>query len=68
MKVERKGHGAFELGVSAVELSSLIAAVRVAVDVLEANDETPPEAIATLAAILRDYEHAATRLAKPAQH
>jgi hypothetical protein len=48
--------------VSAVELSSMIAAVRVAVDVLEANQETPPEAVATLKALLRDYERAAERL------
>ena len=66
MKVERTGHSAFELRVSAVELSSLIAAVRVAVDVLEANEQTPPEAVATLTALLRDYERAAVRLAKPA--
>ena len=66
MRVERKGRNAFALGVSAVELSSLIAAVRVAVDVLEANEQTPPEAVATLTALLRDYERAAVRLAKPA--
>ena len=65
MKLARKGQGAFELSVSAVELSSLIAAVRIAVDVLQADEHTPPEAIAPLLALLRDYEHAAARLAKP---
>ena len=66
MRVERRGYAAFELSVSAVELSSLVAAVRVAVEVLEANEQTPPEAVATLKALLRDYERAAARLAKPA--
>jgi hypothetical protein len=65
VRVERTGRSAFELRVSAVELSSLIAAVRVAVDVLEANEQTPPEAVATLNALLRDYEQAAARLTKP---
>jgi hypothetical protein len=53
--------------VSAVELSSLVAAVRVAVDVLEANEQMPPEAVATLKALLRDYERAAPRLTMPAR-
>ena len=65
MKVERTGRGAFDLRVTAVELSSMIAAVRVAVDVLEANQQTPPEAVATLKALLRDYERAAERLTNP---
>lgn len=64
MRIERKGQSAFELGVSTIELSSLIAAVRVAVDVLEANEQTPPEAIATLQGLLSDYERAAARIAK----
>jgi hypothetical protein len=65
VRVERRGKNAFALGVSAIELSSLIAAVRVAVDVLEANEQTPPEAVATLRALLGDYESAAARLTKP---
>ena len=40
------------LGVTAVELSSLIAAVRIAADVLEADEQTPPEAVARLRALL----------------
>jgi hypothetical protein len=42
MKLERTGRDAFTLGVSAAELSSLIAAVRVAADVLEADQRTRP--------------------------
>ena len=42
MKLERAGRAAFVLGVSAAELSSLIAAVRIAADVLEADDRTRP--------------------------
>lgn len=62
MKLERAGHGAFALKVSATELSTLIAAVRVAADVLEADERTPPAATATLRSLLRDYERAAARL------
>jgi hypothetical protein len=62
VKLERAGRTAFVLGVSAVELSSLIAAVRIAADVLEADERTPPEAAARLRALLGDYENAAARL------
>lgn len=65
MKVERTGHGAFALSVSAVELSALMAAVRMAADTLEGDDRTPPEAVAALRALLRDYERAAVRLRDP---
>ena len=66
MRVERSGDTAFQLTVTTVELSSLIAAVRIAADVLAANEQTPPEATAMLVALLRDYERAAARLARPA--
>jgi hypothetical protein len=65
VKLERAGRAAFVLGVSAVELSSLIAAVRLAADVLEADEQTPPEAVARLKALLGDYERAAARLDEP---
>ena len=65
MKLERTGRDAFALGVSAVELSSLIAAVRLAADVLGADAQTPPEAVARLRALLGDYERAAARLSRP---
>ena len=67
MKLERAGRAAFVLGVSAAELSSLIAAVRIAADVLEADDRTPPEAAARLRALLGDYERATARLGRPDQ-
>ena len=67
MKLERAGGAAFVLGVSAVELSSLIAAVRIAADVLEADERTPPEAPARLRVLLGDYERAAARLDRPDQ-
>jgi hypothetical protein len=66
VKLERRGSNAFTLGVSGVELSSLIAALRLAVDVLAADERTPPGALATLRALLTDYEHAAARLDRPA--
>jgi hypothetical protein len=67
VKLERAGRTAFVLDVSAVELSSLIAAVRIAADVLEADERTPPEAAARLRALLGDYESAAARLDRPHQ-
>ena len=65
MRLERTDHDAFALRVSAVELSSLIAAVRLAVDVLAGDQQAPPEAVAKLRALLGDYERAAARLARP---
>jgi hypothetical protein len=65
VKLARAGRTAFVLGVSAAELSSLIAAVRLAADVLEADERTPPEAVAKLKALLGDYERAAARLDEP---
>jgi hypothetical protein len=65
VKLERTGHDAFALRVSAVELSSLIAAVRLAVDVLGGDQQAPPEAVAKLRALLGDYERAAARLGRP---
>ena len=65
MRLERAGQAGFVLGVSAVELSSLIAAVRIATDVLGADERTPPEAVARLQALLGDYERAAARLDRP---
>lgn len=66
MRLERAGRAGFTLGVTAVELSALIAAVRVAADVLGADERTPPEAVARLRALLGDYERAAARLDRPA--
>lgn len=65
MRLERAGRGGFVLGVTAVELSALIAAVRLASDVLGADERTPPEAVARLQALLGDYERAAARLDRP---
>jgi hypothetical protein len=65
VRLERAGQAAFTLGVTAAELSSLIAAVRIAADVLEADERTPREAVAQLRALLGDYERAAARLDRP---
>ncbi len=65
MRLERAGRAGFTLGVTAVELSSLIAAVRIAADVLGADERTPPEAVARLRALLGDYERATARLDRP---
>jgi hypothetical protein len=66
VRLERAGQAGFVLGVTAVELSALIAAVRVAAEVLGADERTPPEAVARLQALLGDYERAAARLDRPA--
>jgi hypothetical protein len=65
VRLERAGEAGFTLGVTAVELSSLIASVRIAADVLAADERTPPEAVARLRALLGDYERAAARLDRP---
>lgn len=65
MRLERAGQAGFVLGVSAVELSALIAAVHLASDVLGADERTPPEAVARLHSLLGDYERAAARLNRP---
>jgi hypothetical protein len=65
VRLERAGRAGFTLGVTAVELSSLIAAVRIAADVLGADERTPPEAVARLRSLLGDYERAAARLDRP---
>jgi hypothetical protein len=67
VRLERAGQGGFVLGVTAVELSSLIAAVRIAADVIGADERTPPEAVARLRALLGDYERATARLDRPAE-
>ncbi len=68
MKIDRTGAQAFAVTVSATELSSLIAAVRLAADVLEGDARTPPEAVARLRALLDDYERAAGRLGESGRH
>ena len=65
MRLERTDRDAFALSVTAVELSSLIAAVRLAAEVIEADNRTPPGAVARLRALLTDYERAAARLNRP---
>jgi hypothetical protein len=65
VRLERAGQAGFVLNVTAVELSSLIAAVRIAADLLEADERTPPEAVARLQALLSDYARAAARLDQP---
>ncbi len=47
------------LGVTTMKLSSPIAAMRIGADVLEADERTPPEAVARLRALLGDHERAA---------
>jgi hypothetical protein len=61
VKLERAGPGAFELWVTAVELSSLVAAVRLAADVLEGDGRTPHEAVARLRALLGSRTTSARR-------
>jgi hypothetical protein len=62
MIVERRGPSSFTIGVSAVELSTIVAALRLAADVLSESAETPREAVAGIEQVLADYEHATARL------
>jgi hypothetical protein len=64
MKLARGSRDVFQLTVTALELPSLVAAVRIAADVLAADPRTPPEATARLRTLLADYERAAASLGK----
>lgn len=62
LRLVRKGQNAFTVTVGAAELSSLIAAVRLAADVLQGDPRTPAQAVEQLRRLLQDYERAAAHL------
>jgi hypothetical protein len=62
VKLERVRPNVFALTGTSQELSALIAAGRIAVDVMLADPDAPREALTLLERILADYDRALTRL------
>ena len=62
MKVERVRPNVFGVTATSQELSALIAAGRLAADVMRADPSTPGEALDLLDGVLRDYDRAIARL------
>lgn len=62
MKLSRTGDSAFTLTVAPAELSALIAALRLAAEILQQDEQTPAGAIEQLRGLLSDYERAIARL------
>jgi hypothetical protein len=64
MKVERARANVFTLTATSQELSALIAAARVALEVMESDPRAPREARELLGRVVRDYDAAVARLQK----
>ena len=62
MKVERVRPNVFGVTATGQELSALIAAGRLAAEVMRADPSAPPEALDLLERVLRDYDRAVARL------
>jgi hypothetical protein len=62
MKVERVRPNVFGVTATSQELSALIAAGRLAAEVMRADPSAPPEALDRLERVLRDYDRAVARL------
>lgn len=62
MKLNRSGKSAFTITLAARELPALIAAVRLAAEVLERSEQAPSGAVAQVRALLSDYEREIARL------
>lgn len=64
MKVARTRANVLTLTATSQELSALIAAGRLALDVMKSDPRAPREAMELLAGVLRDYDAALARLTK----
>lgn len=62
MKLDEVRAGVFEARLTAHELSTVIAAAKLALRVMEGDDVTPPEAARTLRAVLEDFDRAVARV------
>ena len=62
MKLARSRSNVLTLTLTSQELAALFAAVRIALDALHANPETPRQSLAFLEHLVRDYTHAVERL------
>ena len=64
MILRRERENVFMLTLAGQELSALIAAARMARDMLEHDPDAPPEAAALLARLLSEYDAALARLGR----
>ena len=64
VKVERARANVFTLTATSQELSALIAAARLALEVMESDPRAPREALELLGRVVRDYDAALARLQK----
>jgi hypothetical protein len=62
VKLEQVRPNVFTLTLASPELSALIAAGRMALDVMEHDPNAPPEARELLTRVLRDYDATRSRL------
>jgi hypothetical protein len=62
VRLEQVRPNVFTLTLASQELSALVAAGRMALDVMEHDPNAPPEARELLARVLRDYDTARGRL------
>ena len=66
MRVERTRCNAFTVTATSQELSALVAAARMSLDVMRAAPDQPPrEAVELLERVLQDFDDARTRLTEP---
>ncbi len=61
MKVEQARPNVFTVTATSQELSALVAAARMALDMMRGDPQAPPEPVEALERILRDYDAALQR-------
>jgi hypothetical protein len=61
VKVEQSRPNVFTVTATSQELSALVAAARMALDMMRGDPQAPPEPVAALERILRDYDAALAR-------
>jgi hypothetical protein len=62
VRLEQKRANVFTLTATSEELSALVAAARMTCDVMAGDPAAPPEALALLERVLREYDAARARL------
>lgn len=66
MKVERTRENVFSVVATGQELSALVAAARMSLEIMRSAPEPPPrEAVELLERVLRDFDEARARLTDP---
>jgi hypothetical protein len=67
VRVERTRENVFTVTATGQELSALAAGARLALDLMRASSDAPPEATDLLGKVLADYDRARARLSRPTQ-